>query len=98
MAVVLRAGLDGIKRKLEVPAPIDRNIYSMTASELEENGIDQLPSDLSRALEALSKDQTIIDGLGEHIYANFLELKNLEWDSYRTTVHAWEQEQYLELY
>lgn len=98
MSVVLRAGLDGIKRKLEVPAPIDRNIYSMTASELEENGIDQLPSDLSRALEALSKDQTIIDGLGEHIYANFLELKNLEWDSYRTTVHAWEQEQYLELY
>lgn len=98
MAVVLRAGLDGIKRKLEVPAPIDRNIYSMTASELEENGIDQLPSDLSRALEALSKDQTIIDGLGERIYANFLELKNLEWDSYRTTVHAWEQEQYLELY
>ncbi|WP_413485428.1 type I glutamate--ammonia ligase [Brochothrix thermosphacta] len=98
MAVVLRAGLDGIKRKLEVPAPIDRNIYSMTASELEENGIDQLPSDLSRALEALSKDQTIINGLGEHIYANFLELKNLEWDSYRTTVHAWEQEQYLELY
>ncbi|ODJ53578.1 type I glutamate--ammonia ligase [Brochothrix thermosphacta] len=98
MAVVLRAGLDGIKRKLEVPAPIDRNIYSMTASELEENGIDQLPSDLSRALEALSKDQTIIDGLGEHIYANFLELKNLEWDSYRTTVHAWEQEQYIELY
>ncbi|SOC31851.1 glutamine synthetase [Brochothrix thermosphacta] len=98
MAVVLRAGLDGIKRKLEVPAPIDRNIYSMTASELEENGIDQLPSDLSRAIEALSKDQTIINGLGEHIYANFLELKNLEWDSYRTTVHAWEQEQYLELY
>lgn len=98
MAVVLRAGLDGIKRQLEVPAPVDRNIYSMTAEELAENGIDHLPSDLSRAIEALSTDQTIIDGLGEHIYANFVELKNLEWDSYRTTVHAWEQEQYLELY
>ncbi|EUJ42184.1 type I glutamate--ammonia ligase [Brochothrix campestris] len=98
MAVVLRAGLDGIKRQLEVPAPVDRNIYSMTAEELAENGIDHLPSDLSRAIEALSTDQTVIDGLGEHIYANFVELKNLEWDSYRTTVHAWEQEQYLELY
>lgn len=62
MAVVLRAGLDGIKRKLEVPAPIDRNIYSMTASELEENGIDQLQVILAEHLKPYQKiKQSLMD-------------------------------------
>ena len=39
MAVILKAGLDGIKNKLTPPAPVDRNIYVMTKEEREEVGI-----------------------------------------------------------
>ena len=33
MAVLLKAGLDGIKNKLTPPAPVDRNIYVMNKEE-----------------------------------------------------------------
>ena len=36
MAVILKAGLEGIKNKLTPPAPIDRNIYVMTKEESSE--------------------------------------------------------------
>ncbi|RZV60518.1 hypothetical protein EX342_21460, partial [Bacillus paralicheniformis] len=39
LSIQFVAGLDGIKNKLEAPAPIDRNIYVMTKEERLENGI-----------------------------------------------------------
>ena len=46
MAVLLKAGLDGIKNKLTPPAPIDRNIYVMSKEERIEEGIIDLPATL----------------------------------------------------
>ncbi|ARJ38484.1 type I glutamate--ammonia ligase [Sporosarcina sp. P21c] len=98
MAVILKAGLDGIKRKLNPPAPVNRNIYEMKADELAENNIGLLPTDLDHALIALSEDLIIQDALGSHIYANFNEAKQQEWESYRITVHPWELERYMKMY
>ena len=36
--------------------------------------------------------------LGEHIYENYVEAKEAEWDDYRTKVHDWEIENYLNRY
>lgn len=98
MAVLLKAGLDGIKNNLELPAPIDRNIYAMDEEERHANGIYDLPSTLLDAVKALSKDEVVKDGLGEHIYNNFVEAKRVEWDAFRIQVSQWEREQYLKLY
>ncbi|PWQ89103.1 type I glutamate--ammonia ligase, partial [Enterococcus faecium] len=49
MAVLLSAGLDGIKNNKKAPAPIDRNIYVMNAAERAEEGIKDLPSTLNQA-------------------------------------------------
>lgn len=98
LAVILKAGLDGIKRKLTPSAPVDRNIYEMKADELAENDIGILPTDLDHALIALSEDLIIQDALGSHIYANFNEAKQQEWESYRITVHPWELERYMKMY
>ncbi|MDV6377795.1 type I glutamate--ammonia ligase [Sporosarcina sp. GW1-11] len=98
MAAILKAGLDGIKRELNPPAPVDRNIYEMKASELAENGIETLPTDLDHALIALSEDTVIQDALGAHIFANFSEAKHQEWESYRITVHPWEIDRYMKMY
>ena len=67
MAVLLSAGLDGIKNNKKAPAPIDRNIYVMNAAERAEEGIKDLPSTLYQALQELQGDQVITDALGEHI-------------------------------
>lgn len=98
MAVILQAGLDGIKNKLTPPPAVDRNIYVMTEEERIENGIHNLPPTLHAAVQELGKSETIRGALGEHIYANFVEAKEIEWDMFRTTVHPWEREQYLKMY
>ncbi len=98
MAVLLKAGLDGIKNKLTPPAPVDRNIYVMSKEERIEEGIIDLPATLAQALEQLKSDEVITAGLGEHILEHFIEAKEIEWDMFRTVVHQWERDQYMSMY
>ncbi|HEY8529871.1 MAG TPA: type I glutamate--ammonia ligase [Paenibacillaceae bacterium] len=98
LTVLLRAGLDGIIKKMPLPAPVDRNIYVLTEEERLRAGIPNLPVSLAEALQELKRDETICDALGEHALTHFLELKEIEWDLYRTQVHQWEREQYMTLY
>lgn len=98
MAVLLKAGLDGIKNKLTAPAPVDRNIYVMTKEERIAEGVHDLPASLAEALEYLKKDEVITSALGGHILEHFIEAKEIEWDMFRTTVHQWERDQYMSMY
>jgi len=98
MAVILEAGLEGIRQNLTPPAAINRNIYVMSEEERKANGIANLPAALDDALTLLAKDKVAQEALGEHIYANFKEAKEIEFDMYRTTVHQWERDQYLKMY
>ncbi|WP_018660288.1 type I glutamate--ammonia ligase [Heyndrickxia acidiproducens] len=98
MAVLLKAGLDGIVNKLPAPAPVDRNIYVMTKEEREEAGIVDLPGTLLQALDFLKSDEVMVEALGDHIVEHFLEAKEIEWDMFRTQVHQWERDQYLQMY
>jgi glutamine synthetase len=98
MSVLLAAGLDGVRNKLEAPAPIDRNIYVMDKQEREEAGIVDLPATLHAALEELKESEVITDALGGHITEHFIEAKEIEWDMFRTQVHPWEREQYMKMY
>jgi glutamine synthetase len=98
MAVLLKAGLDGIKNKLEAPKPIDRNIYVMNKEERVAAGIEDLPATLAAALEELKSNEVIQSALGEHLLEHFIEAKEIEWDMFRTQVHPWERDQYLTQY
>jgi glutamine synthetase len=98
LATLLAAGLDGVKNKLEAPAPINRNIYQMSAEDRYENGILDLPTSLHEALGEFSKDQLLVDALGDHISNNFIESKEIEVMSYIQQVTEWEREQYLNMY
>lgn len=98
LSVMLRAGLDGIEKGLELPDPTDKNVYVMTEAERVEDGIEQLPSSLNEALHELKKNEVICDTLGEHALKHFIELKQIEWDMYRTYVHEWERDHYLKQY
>jgi glutamine synthetase len=98
MALLLAAGLDGIKNKLAAPKPIDRNIYVMDKDEREAEGIQDLPATLKEALVLLSKNEVLTKALGEHATEHFIEAKEIEWDMFRTQVHPWEREQYMSMY
>ncbi|MFQ6090981.1 MAG: type I glutamate--ammonia ligase [Candidatus Bipolaricaulia bacterium] len=97
-AAILISGLDGIRRKLEPPPPVEENIYELSMKERRERKIATLPSSLSEALTALQGDEVVRDALGEHILEKFVEAKEQELQGYRTAVSRWEIERYLQYY
>jgi len=94
-AVILEAGLDGIRRNLAPTAPIEQNLYTMDAAERLKLGATPLPKSLEEALTALEADPLILDTLGAHAAERYLEAKWRECDEYRNCVHAWETDKYL---
>ncbi|AGB42370.1 glutamine synthetase, type I [Halobacteroides halobius DSM 5150] len=97
-AVMLKAGLDGIKNEIEPPAEVVENIFAMDKGRKAELGIDSLPGNINDAVDELLKDELIQDALGDHVLKHFVEAKRLEWDVYRTQVHQWELDQYLKTF
>ncbi len=57
-AAMLMAGLDGIRRALEPPKPVDKNLYALSAREARR--IKTLPKSLDEALDALEKDHDFL--------------------------------------
>jgi glutamine synthetase len=98
IAVALKAGLDGIKNKIQPPPPTDKNIYEMTAEERAAEGIVNLPASIYDAIQELAKNEVIKSALGNHTFNRFYEAKMIEWDRYRLQVHPWELEEYLSVY
>lgn len=70
----------------------------MSDKERKEAGIENLPNNLYEAVNFMSESTLAKEALGEHIYENYLEGKYAEWDDYRTKVHDWELENYLNRY
>lgn len=97
-AVVLKAGIDGIKNQIEPGEPVSQNIYTMNKKEKESLGIESLPSTLNEALLELDKDEVVKSALTSHILENFIEAKREEWENYRIQVHQWELDRYLTIY
>lgn len=95
LAVILAAGLDGIRRELEPMPPYDGNIYKLSAQEQSAKGIVNLPKSLSEALDELEKSSLVRQVIGDHITTNYLSAKRLEWDRFRTAISQWEVDEYL---
>ena len=97
-AAILEACLDGIRNKIDPPAPVESNIYKLTSKERKKQRIDSLPGSLAEALEQMDKSLVAKAALGEHIFNEFKTAKKKEWDSFRTYVSQWELDRYLERY
>ena len=95
LALCLAAGLDGIEKGLTPPPEVTENIFDMNAAARKAHGIDSLPDSLEEAIHALEADPLVLDTLGEHVAANYIEVKRKEWEEYRTRVSSWEREKYI---
>ena len=96
-AVMLAAGLDGIKNKLEPPLPIEENVFSMDNAARAKRGIGLLPGSLREALDVMEKSDLVREALGDHVFHSFIENKRVEWDMYRTQVTDFELKRYLSI-
>jgi glutamine synthetase len=97
-AVMLKAGLDGIKNDLQPPEPVEENIYELDSESLVSKNIDLLPTSLAEALDALKKDKILQETLGKHLFERYIDVKTKEWDEFKKQVTNWEIETYLDTF
>src|SRR6476469_4501344 len=98
LAVMLAAGLDGVRTNAAYREPVNENIWEMSHREKRRLRIDDLPHNLNEACDELEKDDVILAALGDHIATNFIAAKRQEWREYITQVTAWELDRYLVKY
>jgi glutamine synthetase len=92
MAAMYAAGLDGIRRKLPVPDPVEnQDAYALTTAE-------PLPASLDEALAALSGDEALVEYLGRDFVRSYTALKQNELRRFRDHVTDWEITEYRELF
>ena len=94
-AAVLGMGLDGIENKIDPPDPVEKDIFRMSPSERLSAGIMSMPESLGEALHHLRNSTIMKEVLGTHVFDNFIEVKQREWDAFRAHVTQWEVDKYL---
>lgn len=94
-ACLVTAGLDGIENKVAPPAPVITNIYRLSLEDRKEQGVESLPGSLYEALQEFKQNKICKQALGDHIFQEFLQVKEMEWKKYSSYVSPWELEQYL---
>jgi glutamine synthetase len=94
-ACLLHAGLEGIEQGYDLPEPMERNLYHLTAEDRREQGIISLPETLGEAIDELAGSELARKALGPHIFERYIEIKRREWDDYRVQLTKWEMERYL---
>lgn len=98
LALILEAGLDGLKKGLKLSKPVNVNIYNLSPEQEKRLKLDRLPSNLLLALAEMKKDPLIRSTLGDHIFNKYYSAKTSEWEAYDNMVHSWEIDKYLKTF
>jgi glutamine synthetase len=97
-AALIAAGLDGIERKLELPAACTDDLFQLSLAQIAERGIAVLPQDLGAAIDALQTDRVICDALGGTLVEQFVLLKRDEHVAHARHVSDWELHRYAQAF
>ncbi len=89
ISVIIAAGIDGIKNKIEPGEAVDER------EETKKRKIHQLPTSLYGAIEALESDPKFIKGImPPELLGDYLEMKLIEYKESIKAVSGWELEKY----
>jgi glutamine synthetase len=97
-AMVLGAGLEGIRQNLDPGEPHRENMYRMGDAELKAMGISVLPRNLAEALDAFEADPLSAEVMGPDMFKAYLGFRREEWESYHNAVSDWERDRYLKFF
>ena len=94
VAALLRAGLDGVRNKIDPGPPQTGNTYDLLQQGVD---IEKVPDSLGAALVELEKDEVVKSAMPGRLYKVFEHYKRDEWERYLAAVTDWEREEYLEV-
>ena len=93
-AVILAAGIDGIRTKADPGRRYDIDMYQMGHTV---KNAPKLPLNLLDALREYDKDKTLKSMMGDEFSSAFLKLKHKEWNDYCGHFSAWETQTTLDI-
>ena len=93
-AVIIAAGLDGIRSQAE---PGKRHDIDMYAEGYKIKGAPKLPLNLLDALREFDKDKSLKEAMGTEFSSAYLKMKNQEWQSYVSHFSKWEKDNTLDI-
>ncbi|HEY2735150.1 MAG TPA: type III glutamate--ammonia ligase, partial [Polyangiales bacterium] len=79
-ALLLAAGLEGVRERLDPGKPHEENLYELSQAQLSEAGVIELPRTLGEAVDAFERDPFVAKVLGSELQAEFVRYKRAEWD------------------
>ncbi|MDT5129785.1 MAG: glutamine synthetase [Mycobacterium sp.] len=94
-ALMLAAGLEGIREGLDPGDPNRDNLYNLSEADLLERDIGWLPRSLGDAIDALEADPLARNVFGDVMFDSYVTEKRAEWDSFTAHVSSWETDRYL---
>lgn len=97
-AMILAAGLQGIREGLDPGEPHTENMYNYSDAELAAMGIQYLPRNLEEAVDAFEADAFSREVLGEPMFKAFADYKRKEWTDYHNHIADWEKARYLKFF
>ncbi|MGC9553822.1 MAG: glutamine synthetase family protein [Thermoplasmatota archaeon] len=85
-ALMLAAGLDGIRERIPLHPPCERDIYTMSPAERERGQVAILPANLEEALARAKQSPLVKETLGESLFGKFIANKEIQIRNYRREV------------
>ncbi|OGG08378.1 type I glutamate--ammonia ligase [Candidatus Gottesmanbacteria bacterium RIFCSPLOWO2_02_FULL_40_10] len=97
LAVLLKTGLEGIKKGMKAPGPVEENLFEFDDSKLAKYYINKLPASLKEAIDEIARGKIVREIFGDYTWNRYLEAKYSEWDDFRISVTGWEIDRYLKV-
>ncbi|ADD09230.1 glutamine synthetase family protein [Candidatus Aciduliprofundum boonei] len=94
-SLIILAGLDGIKKKIEPSEPVDYDLYALSKEKLKE--YPALPESLEDAIELMESDEFVKYALGNELYDTFIDMKKLEIEEFLQAITDWEIKKYRDI-
>ena len=93
-SLYVRAGLEGIKKKMDPGEPVVGEISKLSMREMTQRGIEYLPTTLDEALGLMENSDFVREVLGKQLFDHYLEKKHEELFAKRIYVSPWEHYMY----
>jgi len=93
-AVIIAAGLDGIRSKADPGKRYDIDMYQEGHTVTD---APKLPLNLLDALREYDRDEQLKEAMGKELSASYLKLKHQEWNSYASHFTQWELDHTLDI-
>ena len=103
LALLLKAGLEGVKKKLEPPEEAKFDADALSSDQLEEKGVELLPRTLYDALLEYKHSELAIKVLGSALHQEYFEARMKEWQDFtseysfdKQEITPWEISRYID--